>query len=420
MKAKMKILCVFALFLIGVLAVSGIANADSVPVTIEKVYIDDKAVEDGETRSLDRGSEEVEVEVKLLATGDDEHVTVEATIEGLDHDRDEASDKTESFSVKAGKTYYKKLNIALPGRMDVDEYALRVEVSNRKDDEIIYNAYIAVDPVRNGIRIKDIVFSPEGAVKAGRSLLATVRLKNVGESTEEDVKVKVEMPELGISASDYIDEVEEEDSVTSEELYMRIPECAKAGEYRAVVTVEFDEGDETISEESTVTVVESETCAVGAPISVEKTVIAVSEEVQDVVAGESGVIYPLTITNSGTSSRTYAISAKAGDWADVKVSPSLAVLNAGETKIVYVQVAAKEGASAGEQVFGIAVKSGETLLKEVTMKANVVESKGRNWTRGLEYALIALVVLLVIIGLVIGFSRLKGGNESEEEEQTYY
>lgn len=417
---KWKLFSVIALFLIGIIAISGIANAASVPVTIEKVYINDKEVEAGESRALDRGTEDLEIEVKLTGTGDDKNIVIEATVEGLDHDRDEASDKTDSFTVKNGKTYYKTLNIALPGRMDVDEYALRVEIGNRYDDEVIYTAYVSVESVRNGIRIKDVVFSPEGSVKAGRSLLTTVRLKNIGEDEEEDVKVKVSIPELGISASDYIDEVEEEDTVTSEELYMRIPECAEAGEYAVDITVEYDDGDEEISTEETVTVIESDMCSLGTT-AVSKTVIAVSEEVQDVVAGESGVIYPLTITNSGTASKTYVITAEAGDWAEIKVSPSLAVLGAGETKIIYVQVAADEDASEGEQVFGISVKSGDTTLKEITLKANVAEGSGINWTRGLEYVLVALVVVLVIIGLIIGFSRLKGNeDEDEADEQTYY
>ena len=83
MKAsKLKLFSVMALILIGLIAVSGIANADSVPVTIEKVYINDRAVEDGETRGGIVRGDPVEIEVKILATGEDEYVAVEATVEG--------------------------------------------------------------------------------------------------------------------------------------------------------------------------------------------------------------------------------------------------------------------------------------------------------------------------------------------------
>jgi len=209
MKTKLRLFSVLALILTGLIAVSGIANADNVPVSIERVSIDGETLENGEILGGIVRGDEIEIKVKLLAADDDENVVIEATVEGLDHDNEKASDKTSSFTVKAGKTYYKTLNIELPDRMDVEEYALRIEVSNRRDDEVVYNAILDVDKERNKVMIKDVVFSPENQVKAGRALLTTVRVKNMGEQ-EEDVKIRVSVPELGISASDYLDEVESE------------------------------------------------------------------------------------------------------------------------------------------------------------------------------------------------------------------
>jgi len=421
MNTKMKIFSAIALLLIGLLAISGIANADSVPVSIEKVYINDRAVESGEVRGGIVRGDTIEVEVKLLGTDDDDNVVVELEVEGIDHDTDKAEDETNAFTVKSGKTYYKTLSIELPDRMDVDQYALRIEVSNRDDDEVVYNAILDIDQDRNRVRIKDVVFSPENSVKSGRALLTSVRIKNMGEDDEEDVKIKVSIPELGISASDYIDELEVEDSVTSEELYMRIPECAVAGEYTVVVEVEYDEGDESITEDYSMTVVGSDTCELGGQDG--KTVVTIGSDTQDVVAGESGVVYPITLSNNGNAAKTYTISAIAGSWANIKVNPSVVVLGAGETKLVYVTVAAKEDAAEGAQTFGIAIKSGDATLKEVTLQANVVDDEDAGWEKvkkGLEVALVVLVVLLVIIGLIIGFNRLKGEDDEEPKEETYY
>jgi len=420
MKTKLKLFSALALVLIGLLAVSGIANADSVPVSIENVKVNGETLEDGEVLGGIVRGDAIEVKVKLEATDDDSNVVVEATVEGLDHDSEKASDKTEPFTVRTGKTYYKTLSIELPDRMDLEEYALRIEVSNRKDDEVVYNAVLEVEPDRNRVTIKDVIFSPENSVKAGRALLATVRVKNMGEVEEEDVKVKVSIPELGVSASDYIDELEEEDTVTSEELYMRIPECAEAGQYTATVTVEFDDGDEEVSESFLVNVVESETCG----MSADKTIIAVSTEAQTVTAGATGAVYPLTLSNTGSSAKTYTISSEGSDALDVKISPNVAVLSAGETKVAYVYVSAKEDATAGEHTFGLTIKSGDETLKQVTLKANVQEPEASGWDKvkkGLEVALVVLVVLLVIIGLVIGFNRLRGDeDEDEAKEETYY
>ena len=57
------------------------------------------------------------------------------------------------------------------------------------------------------------------------------------------------------------------------------------------------------------------------------------------------------------------------------------------------------------------------------MKANVAEGNN-GWDtikKALEIGLVVLVILLVVIGLIIGFSRLKGrDDEDEDEDKTYY
>jgi len=425
--SKMKPMYILMLLIVGVLATS-LVSAASVPVQIQKVYVNGAEfdIANGEVRGDIERADSIDVEVKLLATGDDEHVSVQAEVRGLEHDREKASDQTGEFTIKDGRSYYKKLKLDLPDRMDSDQYALRVEVGNRKDDEVVANLILEVGPVRHGIKIKDVVFSPDGEVRAGRSLLTTVRLKNIGEFDEEDVKVIIEIPELGISAADYIDDVDADDSVTSEELWMRIPAQALPGDYTAVVTVEYNEGDDEVSEEYEVTVVSDEGFVL--PEQPGKTIINVGGEVQDVVAGESGVIYPVSLTNGGLTSRTYTIGVNVGDWAEVRVNPNVVVLGAGETKIIYVYVAAKEEASEGEQTFGVEIKSGDELLKEIVLKANVTKGASGlgGFKKGLEVVLVVLVVLLFVIGLIIGFSRLRGGEEEEveeeqkEEEQNYY
>ncbi len=426
---KIKLFSVIALFLIGLIAISGIAKADSVPVEIEKVYINDRAVEEGEIRGGINRGDEIEIEVKLGATGDDDNIVVQAEINGLDHDQDDVEAETDPITVKANKTYYVDENdglvIKLPDRMDIKDndetvqYALRIEVSNFRDDEATYNAILEVDPVRNGLTIKDVIFSPAYEVKAGHSLRAIARIKNVGRETEEDVKVNIEIPELKVADSDYMDELEDEDTETSEELYLWIPDCAPAGDYKAVVTVTFDDGDETVTEDHTVTVVESDACNV----DVGKTIVALGSETQDITAGGESVVYPITLSNTGNSAKTYTLEATAGSWANVKVSPSLVVLEGGETKMVFASVSANEGSTAGEKVVGLTIKSDGKSVQDVTLKANIAEPESSGWDsakKGLEVALIVLVVLLVIIGLIVGFSKLKGDDEDSEESQTYY
>ena len=67
------------------------------------------------------------------------------------------------------------------------------------------------------------------------------------------------------------------------------------------------------------------------------------------------------------------------------------------------------------------VSSGNELLKEVTLKANVVQNaESASLRQGLQIGLVVLVVLLVIVGLIVGFSRLKNDDSDKEEDETYY
>ena len=111
-----------------------------------------------------------------------------------------------------------------------------------------------------------------------------------------------------------------------------------------------------------------------------------------------------------------------GDWATATLSDSLVVLEPGQNKVVYVNVAVSPSATAGEHLASLIVKSGSDVLETVALKANVVASAvpvdGISLRNGLEIALIVLVVLLVVIGLIIGFSRLR--KDEEGEDKTYY
>jgi uncharacterized membrane protein len=150
-----------------------------------------------------------------------------------------------------------------------------------------------------------------------------------------------------------------------------------------------------------------------------KLVLAVGPQVQNAAVGSS-VTYGVALTNAGRTSKAYTVQAVAGDWADVKVSESLIVLEAGKNKVVYVELTPNENAIAGENVATLVIKSGDDVLETVSLKANVgeaVESNGVGLRNGLEIALIVLVVLLVVIGLIVGFSRLR---KEDDDEETYY
>jgi len=425
---KKKIVGLLSLVLISVL----FASFASATITITEVELDDDTLSNTSSnfvRGVEKG-DEFEVKVHLISDLNITDVQVEAEIRGYDHN-DRMEDVSDVFDMKAGTTYTKKLTLQLRERMDQDRYKLRIQVEDRSSQTYGETYELEVDAPRHLLYIKDVVFSPENEVKAGRALLTTIRIANRGERDEEGVRIKVSIPELGLSASDYIDELEKEgdddDEATSEELYMRIPNCAKAGEYDVKVETVYDDGDEKVTKDYKIMVVESDVCEeVSEPKpTVAETVITIGPESQDITAGAEA-IYLLSITNKNTETKTYALSAETTADFETEITPSnVLVVNPGETQTAYVHVLAKESAKAGENIFSVTVKSNDKVLKQIPLKASVTAAAkaGLNLKRALEVGLIVLVVLLVILGLIIGFSKLKSKDDEESDEsdtQTYY
>jgi len=422
--------------LVSILA-CGAASAvqlGSLDVTFDSIEVDDKEIigAGAVTAGLEK-DDTIEVDVQFTAN-EDTSVEIEVELSG-DGKRDKVSESTDEFNVNNGTTYTKTLELELPQRMDQDrQYQIRVTISN-KYGSVIEIGTLDISGSDHSVQIRDIVLSPENEVKAGRALLATARIKNRGTQQEEDVKVKVSIPALGISASDYIDELDEEDcddedcddSTTSEELYMRIPDCAEPGEYTVKVCVEYDDGDEEACETAKISVVESDSCAlpdVDSSASTGKTIITIGPETQDIAKGAS-VIYPVTIANEGSAAKVYSIVTEAADWAEFTTTPSnVLVVGPGESKAAFVSVKANSAAS-GLQVFSVTIKSGETVLKQVPLRANITGAAAASSLgkikKALEIGLVILVVLLVLLGLIIGFNKLRGSEEEEgEDEKTYY
>jgi len=426
---KYGLISLLAILIVGVLAMSSIALA-AYNINVELDDDELSASSANFVRAIERG-EQFEVKVHMTSDVDVENVQVEAELRGYDHN-DRIEDISDVFDMKAGVSYVKKMTLKFADRLDQDRYKLRVQVEDRDSNTFEETYELQVETARHLLTIKDIVFSPENTVRAGRALLTTVRVANDGSEKEEGIKIKVSVPSLGISASDYIDELDAEggddDEKTSEELYMKIPECAEAGDYKVRVEVIYDDGDEKITKESMITVTEGDFCSAVTPDTTKpRTIITVGVESQDLTQGQGGAVYPLTITNMGTTTKSYTVSIEGVEgFGTSRVSPSnFVVLGAGETKAIYVYVSANENAPLGQNMFGLTISSGGDVLQQITLKSNVLAGQSSGWSRikrALEIGLVILVILLVILGLIIGFSKLKGKEEESDDtaSQTYY
>lgn len=431
-----KKLCAFIVF--AMLVIVG-GSAQALDGSIDFVKFDGDELTPGTSSVIDyQRDESYEVKVKVTAFEDVKNAEIEAVIVAQDED-DRVSDVTDTFDLDAGNSVIKKLSLDLNHKIDADRYTLRVYFRPGLGDEIVQTYTLNVKELRHNIVIEDFDIDPAYAVEAGRSVRALVDIENFGEKDEDDVKIEVAIPELGVKAlPDYLD-VESGESKTSEELYLRIPQCAEAGEYDIIATVTYDDGDEKTTAVKTIKVTDGSTCNAqpvnnnaGTPAVEEaKPVISVGAQSQDVVAGEGGAIYPITFTNPTSTAKTYIIGVEGAEsFADVRMSPSNTVtVGAKDSETVYIYVAAKEDATEGAHSFVVSVKDAAgNQVSSLSLSANVTQAQGTSTVKKVfETVLIALIVVLVVLALLIAYKKAKKeGDEGEGEEgddyvaQTYY
>jgi len=429
-----KLFSLMALFVVSLLmvsmvsaaseSVSTLGNLNSTSITVE---INGDEYETGSLLTFDEGDHlDIEVRLDNVDNGDNladdaEGIEVLARISGYEYsDYESLEDTTHVFNVREGTKKTVDLSLDVPYNLENGENTLRIYVLDRNSEEIKFYFPLYVESARHSIDITDVSLSPGTTVQAGRSLLASVLLENQGEKDEEDIKVTVSLPELGVSATEYVDNVDSGDTEDVPEMFLPIPSTVAAGEYTIKVTAQYDNLRETVTKVGKVTVLGN--AAMGPAMDSDKLVLAVGPESQNVAAGATAT-YGIALTNAGKTSKAYTLEATTGDWATATVSDALVVLSPGQNKVVYVKVAANADATAGEHLASVVVKSGSEVLETVPLKATVTAQEAKSGAdfslrNGLEIALIVLVVLLVVIGLIVGFSRLR--KDEEEEEQTYY
>lgn len=404
---KINIITILAIFLTVMSAVSAL------PVNLEEVQVDDTILQETTINrlSLERGSD-YEVRVRFTALENINDAEVRVFISGYEYsDVDDIEDKTTIFDAEENVTYVKKLNILIPDDVDIDDYKLRVIISDRYNDELATNYNLKLDVPRNSLKITDVVFNPANAVRSGSALLTTVRVENKGEQEQNDVRVTVSIPGLGISATEYIDEINNgDDEEETEEIFLRIPKCAKAGNYDVDIEAEYSQRKYKLTEKETITVLEDETCKEDTP----KTTITLGNQMQDGIAGQTAT-FPITVTNAGRTSKTFIVTIPSADWATVTITPtSTLVVPAGQTQTMFANVQVSKDTPQGAHSLTATVVSGD-IVQELTLTTNVQQTKSS--TRAIfETILIVLVVLLVILGIVIGIAHLR----NKEDAETYY
>ncbi len=427
------------LSILAVLALALVAIPAALAVTFDStVKINGHEVDEGTVLDVERG-ETLDLSLAVTAVNESvEDLRWRVWVGGYE---DLLEEKTGLFDLKADKTKLQSLTLDLPSDMDSGDYTLHVELINGNveysvDESWTVPLQVAVSKARHLLTVDDVIVSPTAA-EAGDNVVVKVRVENMG-SYEEDAKVTVRVPALGLSASEWLDDLAELDLDAADEddydntesvtLILSLPANAASGEYDLVVDVSYNRNRETTSKTLKLKVAGVE--AEEAPTTVEG-VITVDATTKTLAAGEEKA-YKVAFANLGTGAQLYTVKVVGTQlWADARVEPSLVVVPAGEVAEAVVYLKASEDAELGNRVFTMQVRSGNDLVKEIALGAKVTEKTPAaapaagllQYSSTMKLAFVGLVVLLVIVGLFVAFRKLKEDEEyplEPKDGQTYY
>lgn len=440
MSKNKKALSVALVLLIGLISLSVLVSADSDLYDITKVKVNGVEMSSGaNTTAQVELDDSTEIEVYLEGTGNSTTCTngvddcaidvrVRAWIGGYEYDDIQAT--SEEFDIEPGVSYKKTLSLDIPEDLDVEdnEYTLYVEVYD--DEESEREDYdLFAERTEHNLNIVDVIY--DSSVDAGETTSIEVRLENLGEEKEEDIKVQVNL--AGDLATDYINELaafeednEDEESSDSTTLVLGIDDDLESGYYDLTVTVSYNRGHDEVEETYKVWVdgsdaeddEEEQEESAGVTTSVS------SDELEGTAGEETSLT--LTFTNSGESDQTFTVNVNGEEqWASSDVVPESVTIASGESEEITVTLTPDDDAS-GDYEFSIQIlnEDGE-LQEEVHIHFHVDEEKGLfgDTNTMLKMGFILLIVLIILIGLIVAFRKLKDDDDDElepKEGQTYY
>lgn len=410
------IFAVMAIVLTG-LAISLATVVKAASLQVEYTKINGEKVDNLTSLEVKRGAT-LDIKVAVTAIeGDVDNAQIEATIYGYkygEQEREIVSDVTRTFDLTENDTAFKTLQVKIPTDMDKKYTKLRIIVADENGVAYIkdYQLHVVGVELEDSVVIRDFSFSPE-EVRAGKWFTSLVKVKNIGEEDLDFVKATVKVPELHISASEYLDELQADDSQTFEEMLLRIPDCTKPGIYDVQVVVSFDKYGETKTT-GQITVLENPICKEEqAPTGEEtgKTIVTVPGP-QTTMAGEE-VAYPIIIKNEGKTSKSYSLAVKDIDWGIYRFEPGAAlVVQPQATQTIYLYVTPNQGVQ-GTKAFTVQITT-DTETQDVVL-STTVQAKPKTITSTLQIILVLLVLLIVLIGILLAYRKTKTG-----EGEAYY
>ena len=377
-------------------------DTDGLGLILEEVSVNNNDVNDVDTLQVMNGQTlDLSMRLSALESFDDARITV--FVEGYEHSPITAS--TEIFSVVEGKTYIKSLSIDLPKDIDnMQDYILRIVGANDLSG-ITYKEYtLYVDTQRHRVDVLDLVLTPSSGVEPGQNIIANVRMKNRGQKSQDSVKVNIAIPELGVSESSYVSNLNSDEVATSDDMLLFVPESAEAGSYEVAVTLSYDDGYTSSTQTYSLNVLSAKSVQ-------DKNLLVSFKNNVELMAGDE-TSFEVVIGNPNENSKPISIVPLELAWADVEVSPTLAMVKGGDSATFTVKVTPKDAAS-GEKDLTLVVKEGANTVNEFGVSTFVEPSDQIDW---LNVVLVVLLILAIIVLLALVITIAKRRNDKDDEE----
>ena len=345
----------------------------------------------------------VPLTVTFTAGQDATAVRVKAEIDGY---RDDITSKTSEFNLISGSLYTKSLSIQLPSDIDpYEDYTLKVSLVSQEGDYGPQEYTFRVQRPTYNVEILDADCS--NSVAAGSDLAIDVVVKNRGYEELEDIFVVASIPELGIQKRAYfedltaLDDDDDERDSAERRVYLRIPSNVDAGVYELQIEAYNADSSQVIKKNIAI---------VGS--AADSTVVAPIKSKEISMGKVKG--YDLVIINSGDNAGVYEIIPEAVEGLIVSPEEAVVVVDAGESRVVKVNV---KGLETGTYTFAVDVNSGDELVDKVIMNAVVT---GPGFAGNVAVLTLVLAIIFVVLLVVLIVLLTRKPEKVEEFEESYY
>jgi uncharacterized membrane protein len=407
-----KILSFVAIFVV-VLALTAVVPVAAQFVNVTGVTVD--GVENAGSKVVaGQVSEKVPVLVEFVANEDAEDVEVRIEIDGLPGP--DVSERVDLGHVLAGRTYVARFTLPLPEASDIrdltEDLSLDVEISAHAQDDVRESYDLTLQRELYSLEVLSV--EVDERVLAGDRLALEVVVENNGHERLDNVYVKASIPELGVSRTVYVedlDSVDEEDhdsldTSRSRRLYLTVPRAALPGIYTLEVKAYTHDSDYAS------TTVERQVVVDGAETGVVPTTTARTVEV-----GEE-TTFNVVLLNPHGRMVVYSLTPEQTSGLIVDVAEPVVAVPADSSVTVKVRVKATESVAEGTHLVTVHATSESGLEKQVNLTLHVEDAKTATNTVAILTVVLAIIFVVLLVILIVLLT--KRPVEAEEFGETNY